>query len=762
LKTKNLFNYFTLFIIASLIFLLFIDPIDLFSKTIFYNFQARDLARARDFLNGNLYFYGPEMTGGGNLPGSLYYIVLAIGQLFNPTWLSSWVIEVLFTCFAAFVGYVYFQKKNVVYSITWVILIASAPLTSWFIKAFLNVSYLIPFMTLALFGIIISFDPSRTDRKKFLYISLLSIGIGLQFHFSIICLLPAIIALQILGKFLNLPQFTKKEFLNGLILFLLPSIPHLLWLTLNRFGINIGKPAFYSGEAENAMVSLIYLIKLNLEMNFTQFTFSVIKKIFSAMPFALFPLLFTALYKRVSFKDLGITSLYIIFIFALIPFSNWFLSGQAHRYTIPMYISLLYFTLILFMKIQEEKDLRQSFIFFSLVTIFFSIGYALTNFDGKEIVIFIYKSLFIIISIFLIMFFSNKEAFTQRLSSIFSFSLFVLLCFFQKEQISTERVFSGKSQEGYMLTYDEWKYIINTIYKKTGWSIDDIKHRVYYIGHHVNQAPHLAFEVLKSQLPTPDQVKIQPDGFLISNRYGILNSKKKKQKDISAEDWLLKQNIHADIINAIENENIKFGNNISDRNLILPYTVTNTKYLPKYFHNTSSGYSISEEDLSLEHVISSEGYISLGKNHYLLKWNESRDKNSFCSTGANLKINKFDKNKYHIKIRVIGSTISQITPWISPNWTQSWDNPYLAVNCGGEVTNYIISESIGFNRKYSHIAARTPFFAGNNSFAAPFEKDFLIKCNSKLKSISVGRTGSTIDMITMVKNLPAKRIDINL
>src|SRR5437763_652159 len=72
--------------------LLFVMALCYFSNFYrFHNFsiyQARDIQRALDLLNGHWIWYGPDLSGGGTLPGPFYYWLLALPLLIFGNWES--------------------------------------------------------------------------------------------------------------------------------------------------------------------------------------------------------------------------------------------------------------------------------------------------------------------------------------------------------------------------------------------------------------------------------------------------------------------------------------------------------------------------------------------------------------------------------------------------------------------------------------------------------------------------------------------------
>ena len=137
-KSKTYLKIFAIILGLFVLFSLFINPIEVYKQTYFYIFQGRDIERARFILQGQWIFFGPEMTGGGNLPGPMYYILLAFGLLFKSNWISSWCIQYLLAFIGALSSAYYFRKSSPIIYISAVILIATTPFTAWFLKVFLN------------------------------------------------------------------------------------------------------------------------------------------------------------------------------------------------------------------------------------------------------------------------------------------------------------------------------------------------------------------------------------------------------------------------------------------------------------------------------------------------------------------------------------------------------------------------------------------------------------------------------------------------
>src|SRR4051812_7452942 len=80
-KIRNQLENIWVFFALAGYFILCVNSLRIFSFIIPSVFQARDLDRASLLTHGQFIFFGPEVTGGGNLPGPFYYVLLAIPKL---------------------------------------------------------------------------------------------------------------------------------------------------------------------------------------------------------------------------------------------------------------------------------------------------------------------------------------------------------------------------------------------------------------------------------------------------------------------------------------------------------------------------------------------------------------------------------------------------------------------------------------------------------------------------------------------------------
>jgi hypothetical protein len=754
-----------------IIFATLIDLKELYSQTLFYVFQTRDLSRAREILQGKNYFFGPEMTGGGNLPGPLYYYLLSFALLFKNTWLSAWWLQLTLSLVAGGVGFTYFRKtKNEYIALAWFVLFTSAPLTFRFLQVFLNVSSLIPFVVLALVLINISFT-SLSEKTRHLSYLLASfvIGLGLQLHYSIVILFIAMNFCFLFSKKLGLQKIQKKIYLLSFVAYFLPSIPYYLWLLTNTSSNTIMGVSTHSGEGTNAIQSLIYLLRFAFYTETDEFLIESLRKILSSIP-AFFIIYFITYligkFLNTRSKDQTYTlkinyydfkPLIICMIFSVIPYIDWYLSSQAVRYTMPFYLSLIFMAIFYFDAIRRNDKFLKIFNYVQIIfLIMFSIF--IIYFYTKEIYLrFFYYTALIIFSFLILNYF-------KKLGKAIVLS-YVLLCLTSLSQFITKDYTDLKKYHWALFmpqTY-EWEHIWTTIHKVTGWDYETARKRIYYVGHHLEQDPGLFLEEFDLNIVKVNQERRNPDGFFVSNRIRLDTNKNLILYDLEylkilPKLWLRKQNTTQEIFDALDDRDIILGKNISDTIFIVPYWVVDTSKVPKHFHNSGLGYNTSSSQQIFNKIQSNKGVLRIDESTILFKLNECPDHKNYCSNGALVSINQIENAKTNINLNIFGNTLSQTSPWINPNWTQAWVNPQISITCGKKEFNFLISRSIGFTRNGSH-QVTSPLLQANNSFVGPFIKDIEIDCPfSKITRIELIRESSVVESIKSTFSLGEERL----
>ena len=74
-------------------------------------YQARDIYRSYDILNGHFTWFGSELSGGGNTPGPAYYWLMAAPLWVTGSWHSLYLYSYLLAALALVLLW-YFLKNN--------------------------------------------------------------------------------------------------------------------------------------------------------------------------------------------------------------------------------------------------------------------------------------------------------------------------------------------------------------------------------------------------------------------------------------------------------------------------------------------------------------------------------------------------------------------------------------------------------------------------------------------------------------------------
>jgi hypothetical protein len=229
--------------VALLAFVLFLGFFDSTWPSIF---QARDFRRTEELLRGHPIFFGPEQTGGGNLPGGFYYLLLA-APLALGGWEAAWCWMVLLAALSAAVLWI-FARKNFGLSCAVLVLAiyVSSPMLGATIRIFFNPSFVPLFVSLTLVAFAHSFTEKRIQGAWIAACFLL--GLAAQLHSSAHFLLLGGLLLQGMAPRLGLKRVPRRELWLGLAAFLLPLLPYMLASGLGQPkapGAGSGRDSFF-------------------------------------------------------------------------------------------------------------------------------------------------------------------------------------------------------------------------------------------------------------------------------------------------------------------------------------------------------------------------------------------------------------------------------------------------------------------------------------------------------------------------------------
>ncbi len=725
-------------------------------------FLERDLDRASELLNGHFIFFGPEVTGGGNLPGPFFYFLLTPPLFLGLGFLGGYYWMCFLVSLGGVLGWYFFRAKfDSLTGFLWLIMYTMLFTVQSLMSKYLNPSFSPLFIILVLICMINAFvGKNDSKRGRSFVLACFFVGLAIQTHYSTLAFIFSLILLQVFSKRLKIPAVSKRYFFLGLAAFGLTIFPYFVWVSLKYFGIEVGQPNPYDGVATNSIPSLVDHFRVTWDVPFRNFLLLGFKKILTAVPISILAVfvLVNLLKKQKSvpsFNDfesenssvLRILNLSLFLTF--IPFSFYFFVPQGHRYGAPFAITMLFFVCFQWRTITEVLSKLKLYNVLCVAALLISL--IVCNAWINEFRISANGQYTICLGlIFLVVLFQLKEKFENRKTILISF---VLTCFLTMIgnfiQVMTYRYLH---QEANTPRYEIWNNILPQIYQETGWSYTEAMNRIYFINIYREQSFRSVYEQITSK-------KIEfspnaPDGFFI----GI--SKPKNRKTL---DWILEQPIAQDIKEGLLSGNILIGEHKQGLNAFFaPFTIVNKNLFTSNFHNVSWGYNHLNEEKLLRDFDQKIGVKKITDNQYLFKWNECQQTNYYCDTAVILKINRQPPGLLSFEVEVVGLALSQNTKWINPLWTQAWIAPYVEVKCGKEFKKLKIAHSIGYNRRNLLYDVHFKYPTSNNSLLAPFKRNFEVPCEGKLSEIIVGRESSEVESEQNQLILPETKLNLKL
>lgn len=675
-------------------------------------YQSRDIQRAFAVLSGSFFSYGPELSGGGFLPGGFYYYLLSLPLLLSLGWASVWW-EMLILASAALVctfrNLVRITSSSYGYLMLALFIFSRNFMAS--INVFMNPSFLPLFIVLISWSSIKVFVeeiPAKRQEKHWYYVSLLT-GLGLQLHFTMIFIWAALLALYFFSRHLRLRSLPTRVFLKGSGLFLLTLVPYGIWTVARHSGVHYGPSAKNFGGVETeASVFLFRQLLLEMKAQSVSQMVSRMSELFFIPQIAClglsswFTLKFfppgAPLVSRPSLR--GHVSVLGILLFATLFPSIYPLLGELNlRYTLPFCtIYPVFFVCVLFccdQKFGLNRSVERNTIAALLYLLYtaYEAGhrtlalapatYSLTNY----LLVFLTTLTLIGLSRF------RKDISLPLLilSSILGLSLVLL-----KQGIFTTRYLGLPERP----TIDEMRLIGSTIRQQTGWNYEEARRHIFY----VNKDYDIDFQLIESfEEPVRGNLRGNIDGYFV----GLIKPGQTIDRG-NLLPWLRSNRLAQTVVEAIESGALRLhAPEIFKRVVIISYDFPSVSSRIDFLHNHGFPYDYRDDFKFRSGMAASR--------------NDCPGKPSWCSIHIQLTERTEKTGDQILRVEVTGVPISQPSEWIVPDWTSGLIDPKILIACGSSRHSLVLAKSLGFSYDNG-------LWTQNHSLLAPLSLTFPNPC----------------------------------
>lgn len=723
---KSFYEYFLLGFFA----LLYLNTARPFTNVLIY--QGRDILRAAQIAyEGKKFWFGPELYGGGYLPGAFYYYLISI-----PIWLTQDLYSVidlqhLFLTFTALFGFYSIKKSSDLTTALWFYcLFLTIPYTFEFFLQFDNPSFLYPFLVIIFHFL---YQAQLSNRQFFLLGFLFSLAA--QLHGSASILFSFVL---VMSSYLWRPKLRSIFLL--IAGFLSTQFPYYIWkffYRLDEWGSlgnsvnSIYEDAFGVYSDWLTKGEFVYKFKTNLAKNIhDHFFWSPASIVFLTM-LAVGMILYFFKKNCLPAKHRILKS-FTLTILTIIPTYFYLVAypGERPRYALLTVFSSLYLFSFAYFEFRKNQLTNKAMSAAGLLLVLMFFFKAKTNLffwvSGPVIILIIgtylnaiKKTKALVLPIATLFLVSNQnigELRDQIISSerkIVSFSgnYYKIQCP-QKIRTLHEK---GIDDIREFLTISVMEDLAGDILKLTHWSSDYLNQHVSLMG--VNQSNEF-FSIYKNIYEKKTNLinKVREnEGLLFVFNVSHLCLQKRTQdiekleKDNFIMDKIELNMSRNDLIKSFyDMDNIVKNKLIYSEGLSLvsgPFVLIYTKYLEGFDKVNNMGFPYrypKELELNLrfsESEVVKSGYRSTSNTQGFFFINDCTLVKDFCLVALDI---EFKNGKIIFEAK--GQSISQPTKNSLPGFTQKWLEPTLQLTCSdGSIHSQKLSESIGNTEFQNHL-----------------------------------------------------------
>lgn len=693
----------------------FISLSRLYDHSLFSIFQERDIGRALELSKGHMIFFGPEVIGGGHLPGPFYYMLLALPLSLGFGATGCWYLMTAMASLA--VGFTYSGLRRFL-SLEISVLAASTlicvPQFGKIITFFQNYSFMPLLIVLSLGSLAVSYVGEGEKRKRAWLMTSILFALAIQLHMSVIFIMFAALFIQILGPRIGISRLPLKTFLLGLTLFLMVVAPYYIWVICRDNGYVFGQipPAFVSINPAN------YLSFKRTIGNYpTENIFEIISTVVHDED------VWTAFAQMLSYSALAIV--------LVLKFFKPDRSDAAYNYedakltqAFRIWLTVVLFTILPAITVLIQPHRARYFSVFLFASCFCIAAWAEGRYrlwpQARQSILLLAFSLPIAIEILIRI--GNVKALSM--DKIVYLALLCATTFlFFKVNLKRRWILAlpllaiitmmyrhsddSRGRKGFMLTTA--RALSDSVIRATGWNWKEARSRFFTLNVQYQRSFGSIYQERFIELQKSPSWSLEkaPDGYFIKTL-------SEQPETVSREEFkkrLLKTKLPKFLAKGLrEGEIIILQPEILPYGILAGYRVLDKLKYPPSFQNVGVNYLASagtNKDPKAEKISGSAGPqlatvsrmpSSEGSESALrFTFNDCPNGHAFCDI-------HFDVTRRQgtdqLKVVISGDVISQTSPWVSPDWLQEIFDSYLRFTCesGPRLSKIQLFSTIGVNR----------------------------------------------------------------
>lgn len=654
-----------------------------------YIYQERDLERSFQILNKHFVWHGPELTGGGFLPGNLYYLLLSSFLAINRDLISCWYGMLAMASLGGAGVWLFLNRRfGSTVGILWILNYFGSPFNFIVLSYFWNPSFSIPFILAALCAIIETFAFCGSLWSLMLAFTL-SVW-TVQLHLTGLILVGLLLLLHLSARRFGLKELSNRNFYTALLLSLLWFLPYVI------FRFYYMRDRYQATTNENGGTNSInFLLHEIIKSWISQFNIHGVTS---------------------GFFELGLNMWIFVPISLLLyhPF-KWIWKIQTHSVKIQKYQSRVNSILLVTLALSASVA----------APIFFSIGLFSKFRYGIVFMLTLQMASSIWVGSFLKSHFSaNRVQLLKWGLPVFSFLFLtgILTYLYVPKYVEKRR--------SYAPSFFSLRAALQYVHGKTCWTPEQMREKIFS----VNIYSFISKQLLSERLSPcqNSELKFKSAIFLMprknhSESFGKFDMIK-ELKESKLEKVFLKD---------IENGNLELENSVNFGSLqVILISERAPNSSPIRFHNTGYPYSRSPLEIQFKNAFGVPDPIVLVEPNVLLAKTSSCSGQtgsdvSYCHAGFLLKLSPSFENSNVLNVSILGEALSQPSFWIDPQRTSAWIAPFVEFRCGEQITKVLLAEAIGFN-------LRQGWKLLNSSVLTPFSKAIAVPCPRSLTEIRVG------------------------